>query len=167
MKKLVKESLEEFLFEDKVFKGQVDVGLDIEDVDKKEFLVGMAVEKKHSNSLEVRKTLVLQNLHKNPKFYSEGMKKGLYDDPEAINIYKKYFIDKEEAEEENLKESLENDIMLKDELILEIINKVYRNEKDPKKIEKIKKELELLSLDELEDKLLQYYLFEIPKNKNI
>jgi len=95
------------------------------------------------------------------------MKKGLYDDPEAINIYKKYFIDKEEAEEENLKESLENDIMLKDELILEIINKVYRNEKDPKKIEKIKKELELLSLDELEDKLLQYYLFEIPKNKNI
>ena len=112
MKKLLAESLQEFLAEEQeVFKGQTETGLTINDVDKKEFLVGLAVEKKkHSDNLAVQKELVIQNLAKNPKYYSEGMKKGMFDDPAAINLYKKYFIDKEE-----IKESLNED--LKDELI--------------------------------------------------
>lgn len=100
MKKLVKESLQEYLNEEEVFKGQIETGLSIDDVDKKEFLVGLAVEKKkHSDNLSVQKELVLQNLAKNPKYYSEGMKKGMFSDPLAINTYKKYFIDKEEVKE--------------------------------------------------------------------
>jgi hypothetical protein len=102
MKKLLYESLEEFLNEaEGVFKGQIDTGLTAEDVDQKEFLVGLAVEKIHSESLAVQKELALQNLAKNPKYYSEGMKKGLFSEPAAINTYKKYFIDKDEPEEEN------------------------------------------------------------------
>jgi len=104
MKKLVYESLNEFLNEaEDVFKGQIDTGLTAADVDQKEFLVGLAVEKIHSDNMAVQKELVLQNLAENPKFYSEGMKKGLFSDPASINIYKKYFIDKEEPEGEEQK----------------------------------------------------------------
>lgn len=113
MKKLVKESLYEYGEDPKpVFKGQIDTGLSIDDVDSKEFLVGMSVEKKrHSSSLAVQKTLVLQNLAKDPKHYSKMIKNGMVDDPAAINTYKKYFIDKEEPEETDLS-NFEGDLTL-------------------------------------------------------
>lgn len=102
MKKLVAESLSDYnkIFERDVIKGQIDTGLSVEDVDPKEFLVGLEVEKEHSKNLAVRKTIALQHLSENPKYYSEGMKKGIFDEPSAINIYKKYFIDKKEVEDE-------------------------------------------------------------------
>ena len=81
--------------EHEVIKGEQPTGLTPQDVDSKEFLVGLAVEAEHSNDLAVQKVLVLQNLAHNPKYYSEGMKKGIFRKPAAINIYKKYFIDKE------------------------------------------------------------------------
>jgi len=97
MKKLLHESLQEFLNEEEVFKGEVETGLKAEDVDSKEFLVGLAVEKKHSTDLAVQRDLTIQNLSNNPKFYSEGIKKGIFGkNVEAMNLYKKYFIDKEE-----------------------------------------------------------------------
>jgi len=100
MKKILSESLQEYLNEaGEVFPGQIDTGLTVKDVDQKEFLVGLAVEKVHSDNLAVQKELALQNLVENPKYYSEAMKKGLVSDPAAINIYKKYFIDKEKPGE--------------------------------------------------------------------
>ena len=97
MKKLLSESLQEFLNEEKeLFKGQVKSGISAEDVDPKEFLVGLAVEKEHSTDLAVQKEIALQHLGENPKYYSEGMKKGMFDEVEAMNLYKKYFINKEE-----------------------------------------------------------------------
>ena len=100
MKKLVNESLHEFLNEEgEVFKDEVKTGLTAEDVDPKEFLVGLAVEKEHSGDIAVQRAIALQHLAENPKYYSEGMKKGIFDEVEAINTYKKYFIDKEEPEE--------------------------------------------------------------------
>jgi len=102
MKKLVYESLQDFLQineKQEIIKGEIEPGITIDDVDSKEFLVGLEVEKVHSTNLAVQRKLVLQNLVKNPKFYSEGMKAGLFDEPAAINIYKKYFIDKEKPEE--------------------------------------------------------------------
>ena len=101
MKKLVAETLNEYMVptEKEIFKGQIKTGITPEDVDSKDFLVGLAVEKEHSKNLSVQKTIALQHLAENPKYYSEGMKKGIFDEPEAINLYKKYFIDKEEPEE--------------------------------------------------------------------
>jgi len=104
MKKILSESLQEYreLYEDaEVFKNQRDTGITAGDVDPKEFLVGIAVEKEHSTSLAIQKIIALQHLAENPKYYSEGMKKGIFDEPAAINIYKKYFIDKEKPEENN------------------------------------------------------------------
>ena len=98
MKNLVTETLSEYLFEIEVIKDAKDTGIKAEDVDSKEFLVGIEVEKEHSSDLAVRKLLSLQNLANNPKYYSEGMRKGIFNDPGAINLYKKYFIDKEELE---------------------------------------------------------------------
>jgi hypothetical protein len=100
MKQLVKESLQEFLNEEEqVIKGEIETGLTLDDLDKREFLVGLAVEKEHSTDLAVQETIVKQHLSDNPKYYSEGMKKGLFDEVEAMNLYKKYFIDKKDPDE--------------------------------------------------------------------
>lgn len=106
MKKLVAESLNEYLdpSEKEVIKDQVKTGLTVKDVDPKEFLVGLAVEKEHSKNLAIQKVIAIQHLSENPKYYSEGMKKGIFDEVEAINLYKKYFIDKEEISDEDSKQ---------------------------------------------------------------
>lgn len=92
----------ESLVNEAVLKDEKETGLKVSDVDPKEFLVGIAVEKEHSSNLAVCKTIAMQHLAENPKYYSEGMKKGIFDEPAAINIYKKYFIDKKEPEESEL-----------------------------------------------------------------
>jgi len=98
MKKILHESLQEFLNEEEVFRGAVETGLKVEDVDSKEFLVGLAIEKRHSTDLAVQRDLAIQNLSTNPKYYSEGIKKGVFGkNVEAMNLYKKYFIDKEDV----------------------------------------------------------------------
>jgi hypothetical protein len=106
MNKLVAESLYEFRIneDEDVLKDQKQIGITAKDVDPKEFLVGIAVEAEHSSDLAVKKTIALQHLADNPKYYSEGMKKGIFDEPAAINIYKKYFIDKEEPAEKEKSE---------------------------------------------------------------
>lgn len=99
MKKTAFESLNTWkqLNEHEVIRGEQPTGISAQDVDSKEFLVGLAVEAEHSKDLAVQKVLAIQNLAHNPKYYSEGMKKGIFRLPAAINIYKKYFIDKEEV----------------------------------------------------------------------
>ena len=158
MKKLVNESLHEYLAEEqKVFKGQVETGLKIDDVDKREFLVGLSVEKKrHSENLAVQKELVIQNLAENPKYYSEGMKKGMFSDPAAINLYKKYFIDKEE-----IKESVNEE--LKDELI----NTIIKNTKDksPEEIDQLRHDLEFKNVSDLDQMAGDYYFYDIEREK--
>ena len=99
MKKLVKESLQDFLCETEPIKGTVETGITAKDVDSKELLVGLAVEKEHSTNIAVQETIALQHLTENPKYYSEGMKKGMFDEVEAMNLYKKYFINKEKNKE--------------------------------------------------------------------
>jgi len=102
MKKIVFETLNEYVdnMYKPVIKGEKQTGLTIDDVDPKEFLVGMAVEAEHSSDIAVQRALVLQHLSQNPKYYSEGMKDGIFTDPKAINVYKKYFIDKKKEEKE-------------------------------------------------------------------
>lgn len=103
MKKIVSESLyefnENFIIEKELLKGQITPLITYDDVDKKEFLLGLAVEKTHSTNLAAQKLLVLQNLNNNDKFYSENVKRGIYKDPHTLNLYKKYFIDKEDVSE--------------------------------------------------------------------
>ena len=111
MKKIVTENLNEFNgykfvdsineFKDMIPGGKGD-GLDPADVDPKEFLVGTAVEMEHSDQKAIAQEIALDHLAENPKYYSEGMKMGLFDEPKAINLYKKYFIDKNEIEDEDL-----------------------------------------------------------------
>jgi len=121
MKELVKESLFEYLklADKEIIKGEKKTGLSPEDVDSKEFLVGIEVEKEHSSNLAVVETIVLQHLSDNPKYYSEGMKKGIFEEPAAINLYKKYFIDIEEPTE-FIKETLDESIssFLKDKGVI-------------------------------------------------
>lgn len=108
MKKFVCENLSEFNgykfldeHEEKLQGGKGD-GLQPEDVDPKEFLVGTAVEFEHTNDKAIAQEIALDHLAENPKYYSEGMKKGIFDEPKAINLYKKYFIDKNEIEDSDL-----------------------------------------------------------------
>ena len=78
MKKLLCESLQEYrlLEQTDVFKGERQVGITAKDVDAKEFLVGLEVEKEHSSDLAVCKVIALQHLADNPKYYSEGINEG-------------------------------------------------------------------------------------------
>ena len=103
MKKLVAESLNEYhLNEIELIKGEKETGITVDDVDPEEFLVGMEVEKiEHSSDIGVQKVITLQHLAENPKYYSELVKSGMVDEPAALNVYKKYFIDKEEPSEED------------------------------------------------------------------
>jgi hypothetical protein len=109
MKKIVAENLNqfngfEFLNEhEEVIPGGKGEGLDPNDVDPKEFLVGTAVEMEHTNDKAYAQEIALDHLAENPKYYSEGMKKGMFDEPKAINLYKKYFIDKEDIGVEEVK----------------------------------------------------------------
>ena len=104
MKKFVTENLNEFngyKFIDEhqeVIPGGKGEGLEPADVDPKEFLVGTAVEMEHSEDKSFAQEIALDHLAENPKYYSDGMKKGIFDEPKAINLYKKYFIDKNEIE---------------------------------------------------------------------
>jgi len=99
MKKILSESLTDFLFEREPFKGYIPTGLTVDDVDSKEFLLGLVIEKRHSKDLGIQRELVLQNLSDDPKFYSKAVKKGLFDEVEILNTYKKYFIDKKDIGE--------------------------------------------------------------------
>jgi hypothetical protein len=105
MKRIVCESLNEFNLNEETIKGEKETGLSPKDVNPKEFLVGLAVEKEHSSDIAVQKTIALQHLAENPNYYSEGMKKGMFDEPDAINLYKKYFIDKDEFKSKDLKKN--------------------------------------------------------------
>ena len=68
MEKILSESLQDYIYEREVIKGQIETGLSVEDVDEKEFLLGLSIEKNHSKNLAVQKQLVIQNLSNNPKF---------------------------------------------------------------------------------------------------
>lgn len=108
MKKLVCENLNEFSGykfideHEEIIPGGKGEGLDPKDVDPKEFLVGTAVELEHSDDKAIAQEIALDHLAENPKYYSEGMKKGLFDEPKAINLYKKYFIDKNKIEDSDI-----------------------------------------------------------------
>jgi hypothetical protein len=108
MKKLVAEDLNQFngfpIFEhEELIPGGRGEGLDPEDVDPKEFLVGTAVEMEHAEDKSFAQEIALDHLAENPKYYSDGMKKGIFEEPKAINLYKKYFIDKEDIGVEEVK----------------------------------------------------------------
>ena len=108
MKKFVTENLNEFngfkfLDEhEEILKGGKGDGLEPADVDPKEFLVGTAVEMEHTEEKAIAQEIALDHLAENPKYYSDGMKKGIFDEPKAMNLYKKYFIDKNEIETADL-----------------------------------------------------------------
>jgi hypothetical protein len=108
MKKIVTENLNEFngyKFLDEredVLAGGKGDGLSAADVDPKEFLVGTAVEMEHTKEKSIAQEIALDHLADNPKYYSEGMKKGIFDEPAAMNLYKKYFIDKQEIEDTDI-----------------------------------------------------------------
>ena len=104
MKNVLAESLEEFRLnetKDQLVGGKGD-GLEAKDVDPREFLVGTAVEYEHSKKKSIAQEIALDHLAENPKYYSEGMEKGIFDEPAAMNVYKKYFIDDQEIDDEDV-----------------------------------------------------------------
>jgi len=105
--KLVCESLRDFKREvlnerEDLIPGGDGEGLDVADVDPKEFLVGTAVEMEHSTEKAYAQEIALDHLAENPKYYSELCEDGMVDEPLALNAYKKYFIDKEEISDEDI-----------------------------------------------------------------
>jgi len=106
-RELVCESLRDFKHNvlnerEDLIPGGAGEGLDVSDVDPKEFLLGTAVEMEHTTEKPYAQEIALDHLAENPKYYSEMCEDGLVDEPLALNAYKKYFIDKEEISDEDV-----------------------------------------------------------------
>ena len=62
----------------------------IDQVDKKELAVGIAVEREHGSDINRAMSIALDHLSENEKYYSILVKSGLVDEPKALDLAKQY-----------------------------------------------------------------------------
>jgi len=62
-----------------------------QDVCPKELRVGIAVEYEHTDDRETATEIALDHLAENPTYYSELVKKGIVDEPEAMKLAKEFW----------------------------------------------------------------------------
>lgn len=76
---------------------------DEKDVDQKQLEIGIHVEMEHTNNSKIAKEVAIDHLSEHDDYYTKLIKAGLVDEPEAIELYKKYYVkkksDKKDAEE--------------------------------------------------------------------
>lgn len=89
MKKRIIKTFEEYINTrvDSVSGGKGDK-TKVEDVDQNELKVGIAVEMEHTGNEETAKEIAIDHLTENPKYYTELVKSGIVDEPEAIKLAK-------------------------------------------------------------------------------
>lgn len=61
------------------------------DVNQREYLIGIKVEREHSYDFKKINEIVLDHLAEDPKYYSKLIEKGIVDEENAINQYIKFF----------------------------------------------------------------------------
>ena len=74
-----------------IMKGGKGDELNSDDVNKDELAVGIAVESEHTEDKQSAEEIALDHLEENPKYYSELVKSGLADEPEALKLAKELF----------------------------------------------------------------------------
>jgi len=106
MKKLVPESFNEYLNEDKIKGGKGDK-LISKDVCPNQLAIGKKVEKEHTSDNATAIEIALDHLAENPKYYSSLVENGMVDEDDAIKEYVKHFGDKKLPKKyQKVKESL-------------------------------------------------------------
>ena len=60
------------------------------DVNKNELIVGLYVEREHTNNPFLSIAIALDHLSENPRYYTELVQSGIADEPKAIELAKKY-----------------------------------------------------------------------------
>jgi len=106
MKKLVPESFDEYLNEDKIKGGKGDK-LTSKDVCPNQLAVGRKVEKEHSSDKATATEIALDHLAEDKKYYSKLIENGMVDEEAAIKEYIKRFGDKKLPKKyKEIKESL-------------------------------------------------------------
>jgi hypothetical protein len=63
----------------------------ITDFDKKQILIGIAVEMEHTNDKKKSLEISLDHLSENPKYYSDLVESGIVDEKEALDLYDKFY----------------------------------------------------------------------------
>lgn len=90
MKKYIK-LFEEF--QEQLEGGEAD-GMQPSDFDKKELILGIFVEKEHSDDKNIKMEIAMDHLAENPTYYSDSAKQGVYkDEPDVLTLYQKLFND--------------------------------------------------------------------------
>jgi len=89
----------------------------IHDVDKKELLVGIAVEFEHTDDMDISTSIAIDHLTENSEYYTILLKTGLVDEEKAIYLGNKYLNVSEtdtniETEPEKSKDEIEGDVLL-------------------------------------------------------
>ncbi len=77
----------EFINEQVLIGGKGD-DTDESTIDKNELEVGIAVEAEHSSDKSTAKEVAIDHLTENPKYYSELVKSGIVDEPDALKLAK-------------------------------------------------------------------------------
>jgi hypothetical protein len=82
------------------------------DFDKNQVLVGLYVEKEHSNDPFAALGITLDHLSENESYYTYLIKSGIVDEPKALEYAKKYLNVTPENKENNKNNDEETDILL-------------------------------------------------------
>ena len=85
--KLVKESIQEVA----VLLNGKGKNLSAGDVDKRQLLIGIAVEKEHSTNKSIAMRIALDHLSEDPEYYTKLVKSGLADESEAVKLYNEFY----------------------------------------------------------------------------
>jgi len=85
--KLVQESIEEVAI---LLNGK-GKDLNADDVDRRQLLIGIAVEKEHSTNKTVAMRIALDHLSEDPEYYTKLITSGIADEKEAIDLYNKFY----------------------------------------------------------------------------
>jgi len=82
-------------YSDKISGGKGDK-TNIDKLSKKELIVGILIEKEHTDDLKIALEISLDHLSEDPKYYTKLVKSGIVDEKPAIEAAKKFGMIKQE-----------------------------------------------------------------------
>lgn len=74
-----------------------------EDFDKREIIVGLYVEREHTDNLRTALEISIDHLSENPKYYTDLVNSGIVDEKKAIEAAKRFGMIKDESIKEMIR----------------------------------------------------------------
>ena len=88
--------------------------INIETIDKKQLMIGILVEKEHTDNVKIALEIALDHLEEDKEYYTKLIKSGIADEKDAIALYNKLYkkdIKEMKIEEKQLREIIREEIL--------------------------------------------------------